>query len=127
MQLESQVSELKKKLDDLRKAKSQTIVKKDKEYVSLDTPKLGQRVQGSEQNACIKEAQEQARKAADKEISKLKDELEKMKIDHAKELENLKSQTKVLGFSSYSFYSFLAVLGGGRGEQGHRRWGVGGL
>lgn len=38
--LESQVSELKKRLEDLCKAKSQTIIKKDKEYVSTIAPKL---------------------------------------------------------------------------------------
>ncbi|XP_031552803.1 protein Spindly-like [Actinia tenebrosa] len=95
-ELENQVLELKKRLDDLRKAKSQTILKKDKEYVSLDNPKLGQRLQSSEQSPGIKKAQEleQAKRSADKEISELRDEIEKLKIDHAKELEISKTQSK---------------------------------
>ncbi|EDO33487.1 predicted protein, partial [Nematostella vectensis] len=42
-QLEDQVSDLKRRLGELRKAKSQTIVKKDKEYVTSDAPQLGQK------------------------------------------------------------------------------------
>ena len=38
-QLEQQVSDLKKRLDELRKAKNTTIIKKDKEYVTTGTPK----------------------------------------------------------------------------------------
>ena len=34
MQLEHQVSDLKKRLDELRKAKNTTIIKKDKEYIT---------------------------------------------------------------------------------------------
>ncbi|EDO32149.1 predicted protein [Nematostella vectensis] len=41
--LEDQVSDLKRRLGELRKAKSQTIVKKDKEYVTSDAPQLGQK------------------------------------------------------------------------------------
>ncbi|XP_058953314.2 putative uncharacterized protein MYH16 [Pocillopora verrucosa] len=38
-ELEQQVSDLKKRLDELRKAKNTTIIKKDKEYVTTGTPK----------------------------------------------------------------------------------------
>ena len=37
-QLEHQVSDLKRRLDELRKAKNTTIIKKDKEYVTTGTP-----------------------------------------------------------------------------------------
>lgn len=37
-QLEHQVSDLKRRLDELRKAKNTTIIKKDKEYITTGTP-----------------------------------------------------------------------------------------
>ena len=39
-QLEHQVSDLKRRLDELRKAKNTTIIKKDKEYISTGTPHI---------------------------------------------------------------------------------------
>ena len=40
-QLEEEVSSLKKRLDDLRKAKNTTILKREREILEVSAPKLG--------------------------------------------------------------------------------------
>lgn len=43
LQLEGQVAEYKKRMDDLRKAKNTTILKREREIVDVKAPNLGRR------------------------------------------------------------------------------------
>ncbi|KAK3740550.1 hypothetical protein QZH41_014946, partial [Actinostola sp. cb2023] len=86
--LEGQVSELKKRLEDLRKAKSQTIVKKDKEYVTASGPKLGQHQTTYTCSGQCKTSQEKEQHNR-REIETLKEQIYKLKISHTEELETL--------------------------------------
>jgi len=85
--------ELKKRLEDLRKAKSQTIVKKDKEYVTSDVPKLGrQSISITASSSRDSQQFSQETKKYLKEIGDLKNQITELKKSHAEEMETIKDE-----------------------------------
>ena len=99
-QLEQQVSDLKRRLDELRKAKNTTIIKKDKEYITTGAPQsphnnsttancASDQRAPSVDTAKINEVKLQQSK---QEIKALQDNIAAMKELHRAEIEELKNE-----------------------------------
>lgn len=103
-QLEQQVSDLKRRLDELRKAKSTTIIKKDKEYVATgvprglhNTPSVGSTdlPECRKQEASSVEIQlEKSIQRSNQEVKELQANITAMKELHRAELEELKKEVE---------------------------------
>ena len=105
-QLEQQVSDLKKRLDELRKAKNTTIIKKDKEYITTGVPHnvLNSMSTGScdcpegsktKQRAEITlDADELKVQRSNQEVKALHENIAAMKEMHRAELEELKTEVE---------------------------------
>lgn len=85
-QLEQQVSDLKRRLDELRKAKNTTIVKKDKEYITTANCASDQRAPS------VDTANEVKLQQSKQEIKALQDNIAAMKELHRAEIEELKNE-----------------------------------
>ena len=97
-QLEQQVSDLKRRLDELRKAKNTTIVKKDKEYITTGAPQSPHNNSttvncASDQRApSVDTANEVKLQQSKQEIKALQDNIAAMKELHRAEIEELKNE-----------------------------------
>ena len=97
-QLEQQVSDLKRRLDELRKAKNTTIVKKDKEYITTGPPQSPHNNSttancASDQRApSVDTANEVKLQQSKQEIKALQDNIAAMKELHRAEIEELKNE-----------------------------------
>lgn len=113
-QLEQQVSELKRRLDELRKAKNTTIVKKGKECVTTGAPQSPHNNSttancASEQRApSMDTANEVKLQQSKQEIKTLQDNISAMKELHRAEIEELRNETEkqvlllwIIEFTSY--------------------------
>ncbi|XP_033103712.1 probable DNA double-strand break repair Rad50 ATPase [Anneissia japonica] len=93
-ELESEVLSLKKRLEELRKAKNTTVLKKEKEYISTANPK--QRSNGSS-NSRLEQRLEQLRIEHEKEIRELQDKKPaEVKCNHLPEISKLQKEKKIL-------------------------------
>ncbi|XP_006813859.1 uncharacterized protein LOC102802814 [Saccoglossus kowalevskii] len=82
-ELESEVSSLKRRLDELRKAKNTTILKKEKQYVSVGEPSISKSTTDNGK------------------VSDLQKQIEQLKIKHSKELQDEKvKENKDCGHAS---------------------------
>ncbi|XP_077985729.1 uncharacterized protein LOC144440264 [Glandiceps talaboti] len=77
-ELEDEVSSLKRRLEDLRKAKNTTVLKKEKQWVQVGEPSLGTRHSsaGGESG----------------KVSDLQKQMEQLKLKHSKEIDDLKKK-----------------------------------
>ena len=97
-QREQQVSDLKRRLDELRKAKNTTIVKKDKEYITTGAPQSPHNNSAtancaSDQRApSVDTANEVKLQQSKQEIKALQDNIAAMKELHRAEIEELKNE-----------------------------------
>lgn len=102
-ELEQQVSDLKRRLDELRKAKSTTVIKRDKEYVTTGVSHGAHdgAVKGADDPDCHKQETKSAETGLDQrvqtsnqEVKKLEDSITAMKELHRKEIEELKTEVE---------------------------------
>ncbi|XP_071958299.1 uncharacterized protein [Antedon mediterranea] len=95
-ELENLVSSLKKRLEELRKAKSTTVLKKEKEYISTANPKH-QKSRSSKPDATLEQKLEQLKIQHEKEIRKLMERKPvEVKCNHLEEISKLKAQNESL-------------------------------
>ena len=102
-QLEQQVSDLKRRLDELRKAKNTTIIKRDKEYVTTGVPHGAHdgAVKGADDPDWHKQGTNSAETGLDQrvqtssqEVKELQDSITAMNELHRKEIEELKKEVE---------------------------------
>ncbi|XP_070548095.1 centrosomal protein of 128 kDa-like [Ptychodera flava] len=75
-ELEGEVSSLKRRLDELRKAKNTTLLKNEKTYVNVAEPNIGKHPTRS-----------------DDKVSDLQKQIQQLKLKHSKEIEDLKKKS----------------------------------
>ena len=104
MQLEHQVSDLKKRLDELRKAKNTTIIKKDKEYIttgsshvvgestSTGSPDLPEH--NKERNRSLDLELQSKMQESNQQVKALHENIAALKELHRVELEELKREVE---------------------------------
>ncbi|KAL9965288.1 hypothetical protein ACROYT_G029063 [Oculina patagonica] len=102
-ELEHQVLDLKRRLDELRKAKNTTIIKKDKEYITTGTPHLGESTStGSpdlpechkERTGSVEVELKSKVQESNQEVKKLQENIATLKELHKAELEELKREVE---------------------------------
>ena len=103
-QLEHQVSDLKRRLDELRKAKNTTIIKKDKEYITTGTPHVGESTSTGSPDRfehCSKERTrsldgelQSKMQESNQQVKTLHENIAALKEMHREELEELKREVE---------------------------------
>ncbi|XP_074653326.1 uncharacterized protein LOC141907545 [Tubulanus polymorphus] len=101
-ELETEVSSLKKRLDELRKAKNTTILKREREVVNIQAPNMGRRDSKPSNDPRIRELEIELREwkqkstEAERKLSELEkkyqNELKELREKFSFEVENLKKQ-----------------------------------
>ena len=103
-QLEHQVLDLKRRLDELRKAKNTTIIKKDKEYITTGTPHVGESTSAGSPDRLEHCSKERTRsldgelqskmQESNQQVKTLHENIAALKEMHREELEELKRQVE---------------------------------
>eukprot|EP00058_Branchiostoma_floridae_P027892 XP_002613383.1 hypothetical protein BRAFLDRAFT_68378 [Branchiostoma floridae] len=94
--LEEEVATLKKRLDELRKAKNTTILKREREVLSVADP-FSTRPAKSADDGKVAELQQKLDNSAaerDREVAELNRQLEKLKLDHQAEMDRLRKENQ---------------------------------
>lgn len=103
-QLEHQVSDLKRRLDELRKAKNTTIIKKDKEYITTSTPHVVSESTSTDLPDLPEHSKERTRslnvelqskmQESNQQVKTLQENIAALKELHKAELEELKREVE---------------------------------
>lgn len=103
MQLEEQVSDLKKRLEELRKAKNTTIVKKDKTYVASGAPhklcdsatkRTAEPHDSHRQGTPSLESTEKNEERSQQDVENQQDYIARLKEMHRAEIEELRKEVE---------------------------------
>ncbi|XP_078593069.1 uncharacterized protein LOC144871478 [Branchiostoma floridae x Branchiostoma japonicum] len=95
-ELEEEVATLKKRLDELRKAKNTTILKREREVLSVADP-FSARPAKSADDGKVAELQQKLDNSAaerDREVAELNRQLEKLKLDNQAEMDRLRKENQ---------------------------------
>ena len=121
LQLEEQVSDLKKRLEELRKAKSTTIIKKDKTYVASGAPhklcdnatkRTAELHDSHRQGTASLESTEKNEERSQQDVENQQDYIARLKEMHRAEIEELRKEVEkqvTLMFGVTWFYPLWPV------------------